>query len=107
MTSPRRRAAALGYDPERDGAPRVLARGEGHVADRILEIARREEIPIHEDAGLVDLLARLDIDQEIPVELYRVVAEVIAFVFRLQAAAAAQTPSADRAASLDDGHGRV
>jgi flagellar biosynthesis protein len=85
---PRRRAAALGYDPATDSAPRLLARGDGHIADRILDIARREGIPIHESAALVDVLSRLDIDREIPPELYRVVAEIIAFVFRVQAAAA-------------------
>ena len=71
----------------------VLARGEGPMADRILEIARREGIPIHEDAGLVDILSRLDVEREIPPELYRVVAEIIAFVFRVQAAAAARAPA--------------
>jgi flagellar biosynthesis protein len=58
------------------------------VAERILEIARREGIPIHENPALVDILSRLDIETEIPPELYRVVAEIIAFVFRVQAAAA-------------------
>jgi flagellar biosynthesis protein len=85
---PRRaRAAALGYDPAHDRAPRLLARGDGHIAERILEIARREGIPIHESPALVDILSRLDLEEEIPTELYRVVAEIIAFVFRLQAAA--------------------
>jgi flagellar biosynthesis protein len=84
---PRRRAAALRYDPQQDDAPRVVARGEGHVADRIIEIARQEGIPIHENAAVVDVLSRLDLDREIPPELYRVVAEIIAFVFRVQAAA--------------------
>lgn len=80
---PRRRAAALQYEPDRDEAPRLVARGEGHVAERILEIAREHGIPVHEDRALVDLLARLDLGSEIPPELYRVVAEIIAFVYRL------------------------
>jgi flagellar biosynthesis protein len=80
----RRRAAALQYDPARDHAPRLVAQGDGHIADRILEIARAHGIPVHEDRSLVDLLARLDVGTEIPPELYRVVAEVIAFVYRLQ-----------------------
>jgi flagellar biosynthesis protein len=84
--SGRRRAAALQYDPDTDRAPRVVARGEGHIADRILEVARREGLPIHEDRALVDVLARLDVDTEIPPELYRVVAEIIAFVLRVQQA---------------------
>jgi flagellar biosynthesis protein len=88
MLQKRRRAAALGYNVDRDNAPRLLARGEGHIAGKILEIARREGIPIHENAALVDILSRLDIEREIPPDLYRVVAEIIAFVFRVQAAAA-------------------
>jgi flagellar biosynthesis protein len=87
--SARRRAAALHYDPDRDRAPRLVARGDGHVAERILELAREHGIPVHEDAALVDLLSRLDLDTEIPPELYRVVAEIVAFVYRLQRANAA------------------
>jgi flagellar biosynthesis protein len=86
----RPRAAALGYDPQEDHAPKLLARGEGAIAERILEIARREGIPIHQNAALVDILSRLDVEREIPPELYRVVAEIISFVFRIQAAAAAR-----------------
>ena len=88
---PRRRAAALQYEPERDRAPRLVARGDGHIAERILALAREHGIPIHEDRALVDLLARLDVGTEIPVELYLVVAEIIAFVYRLHAAAAEPT----------------
>ena len=60
------------------------------MAERVLEIARREGILIHANAGLVDILSRLDVERAIPPELYRVVAEIIAFVFRVQAAAAAR-----------------
>lgn len=81
---PRPRAAALQYDQDRDRAPRLVARGDGHVADRILALAREHGIPVHEDRGLVDVLARLDLGSEIPPELYRAVAEIIAFVYRLQ-----------------------
>ena len=91
----RRRAAALQYSPERDPAPRLIARGDGHVAERILDLARLHGIPVHEDAALVDLLSRLDLDTEIPPELYRVVAEIIAFVYRLhqaQPSAGADSP---------------
>jgi flagellar biosynthesis protein len=82
---PRRRAAALQYEPERDVAPRLVAHGDGHLADKILALAREHGIPIHEDRALVDLLARLDVGTEIPPELYRVVAEIVAFVYRLHA----------------------
>lgn len=66
------------------------------MADRIIEIARREHVPIYENAAVVDVLARLDIEGDIPPELYRAVAEIVAFLFRAQAAAsrfAAAAPS--------------
>ena len=83
-STPRRRAAALQYDPACDAAPRLLAKGQGALADRILSLAREHGIPIHEDRVLVEILATLDLDQQIPPELYRIVAEVIAFVYRVQ-----------------------
>lgn len=82
--APRPRAAALHYDPERDRAPRLVARGDGRIAERILALAREHGVPVHEDRALVDVLARLDLGSEIPPELYRAVAEIIAFVYRLQ-----------------------
>jgi flagellar biosynthesis protein len=80
----RRRAAALQYEPDRDRAPRLVASGDGHLADRILALAHEHGVPVHEDRVLVDLLARLDVGTQIPPELYRVVAEIVAFVYRLR-----------------------
>ena len=80
---PRRSAAALGYDPDRDDAPRLLAKGQGEIADRIIALAREHGIPIREDRDLVAVLAKLDLSQEIPPELYRAVAELLAFVYRV------------------------
>jgi flagellar biosynthesis protein len=79
----RRHAAALGYDPDVDGAPRLLAKGAGELADRIIQTARKHGVPIREDRDLVAVLARLNLDQEIPPELYRAVAEMLAFVYRV------------------------
>jgi flagellar biosynthesis protein len=76
------RAAALRYERGEDAAPVVTAAGRGIVADRILEIAREHEIPIHRNPALVDVLSRLDLEQAIPPELYLVVAEVLAFIYR-------------------------
>ena len=76
-------AAALGYDPDLDEAPRLLAKGVGELADRIIQLAREHDIPIREDRDLVAVLARLDLDREIPPELYRAVAELLAFVYRV------------------------
>jgi flagellar biosynthesis protein len=80
-----RRAVALRYDRASGGAPTVAATGSGYVADRIIEIAREHGVPIREDPDLVQLLSRLDLDQAIPPELYGVIAEVFAFVYRLNA----------------------
>lgn len=76
-----KRAAAIRYDAERDEAPRLTAKGGGHVAERIIELARRHDIPVREDKALVEVLSRLDIDRQIPPELYRAVAEILAFVY--------------------------
>lgn len=79
----RRQAVAVRYKADEDNAPRVIAKGQGVLAERILEIARAEGIHIQEDPDLVGLLAKLDIDTAIPEELYKAVAEVLAFVYRL------------------------
>ena len=79
----RRRAAAIRYDAEQHAAPRVVAKGAGLLAERIIEIARESGVYIHEDPDLAAVLSRLDVDTEIPEELYRAVAEILAFVYRL------------------------
>lgn len=79
---PRRRAAALRYVPGETAAPELLATGEGALAERIITLAREHGIPIHESPDLVALLTQLPPDTAIPVELYRAVAEVIAFLLR-------------------------
>jgi flagellar biosynthesis protein len=81
------RAAALRYERPTDRAPRVVARGEGHLAERILAAAREHGIPIHEDRELVQVLSKLDVDAEIPLEVYQAVAEVLAFLYRTNLAA--------------------
>jgi flagellar biosynthesis protein len=83
-----RRAVALAYESadQRSGqAPRVSARGSGLVADEIIERARAAGVPIHESRELVSLLMQVDLDQHIPPALYLAVAEVLAWVYRLEA----------------------
>lgn len=82
--SPRKRAVALRYQPPRDKAPVVAAKGQGALADKILALAREHLIPVREDRVLVQALALLNIDQQIPPEAYRAVAEILAFLYRLQ-----------------------
>ncbi len=86
---PARRAAALAYaTAERQGgrAPRVTAKGSGLVADEIIERARAAGVPIHASRELVSLLMQVDLDQHIPPALYIAVAEVLAWVYRLDKA---------------------
>jgi len=78
---PARKAVALHYDGK--GAPRVTAKGQGYVAEEILALARQHNIPLREDAALAGLLGRLELGEQIPEPLYRAVAEVIAFAWRL------------------------
>lgn len=82
-----RAAAALKYNGHEDNAPRVVASGRGVVAENIVRKAREAGIPIHEDAALAEALCRLKLDTEIPPELYLAVAQVLAFIFRLEAGA--------------------
>jgi len=79
---PRRRAAALRYVAGETEAPEVVATGQGELAERIIQLAREHGIPIHESRDLVALLTQLPPDTAIPAELYRAVAEVIAFLLR-------------------------
>lgn len=78
---PKEKAAALAY--ENIGAPRIVAKGEGHIAKKIIEMASEQGIPIQKNEALVDALMMVEISREIPVELYEVVAQVLAFVYRL------------------------
>ena len=82
MKERRKKAAALRYEKETDSVPRVVAKGSGIVADKILQLAKEHNIPIKEDAQLVEVVAQLDLYQEIPPELYRAVAEILAFIYR-------------------------
>ena len=80
---PRQLAVALGYQPGRERAPEILARGGGLLAERILEAAREHGVPVHEDADLAEVLARLDVGSEVPEELYEAVAQLLAFIYRM------------------------
>ncbi|RDW19472.1 hypothetical protein CWR48_07030 [Oceanobacillus arenosus] len=82
MTEKRKKAAALKYEAEADYAPKVSATGKGIIADEIIKKAKENNIPIIEDATLVELLAELNINEVIPEELYQAVAEVFAFIYR-------------------------
>jgi len=73
---------ALGYDPAGLSAPKVLAAGFGEVAKKILEVARENDVHIHEDDNLAQLLAQVPVGQEIPEGAYQLVAELLSFLYR-------------------------
>lgn len=77
-----KKAVALKYEPGQQDAPTVTAKGRGYVAQAILDKAKENGVPIQEDASLVEVLSKLDLDQQIPAELYQLVAEVLSFVYR-------------------------
>lgn len=85
MAKEPKRAVALRYDPARDTAPRVVAKGKGPTAEQILKVARQNGVPVRDDPTLMAVLSRLNVDQEIPPEVYRAVAAVLAFLYRVNA----------------------
>ncbi|MCR5831417.1 MAG: EscU/YscU/HrcU family type III secretion system export apparatus switch protein [Lachnospiraceae bacterium] len=78
-----KQAVAIEYNPE-DMAPKIVATGRGKVAERIIEQAKDNDVPIHEDAKLAGTLSKLDIGEYIPPELYEVVAEILVFVDNME-----------------------
>ncbi len=81
----RKTAVAIQYDREAMSAPKVVAKGRGGVAERLIELARENKIPIVEDKLLVEMLDQLNLNQEIPGELYQVVAEILVAVYKAEA----------------------
>lgn len=77
------KAVALKYDQKSDNAPRVIAKGRGEIAEKIIAVAKENNVPLYEDKNLSQILEALDLETEIPAELYRAVAEVLAFIYRL------------------------
>ena len=77
------RAVALAYQ-EGSRSPRVVAKGQGQIAERIIEKAKEAGVFVHESPELVSLLSQVDLDQHIPQELYRAVAELLAFIYLLE-----------------------
>ena len=80
-----KKAVALTYDKQKDDAPRVVAKGQGQVAKNIIELAKTHDIPIKDDPDLIEVLSSLEINEEIPSEIYVAVAELLAFVYSANA----------------------
>ncbi len=75
---------ALRYESDKEDAPRVVATGEGFIADQIVRIALDNGITVHKDSDLVEILSKLDIDALIPVEAFAAVAEILSYIYRTQ-----------------------
>ena len=86
-------AVALQYDAQKDRAPRVVAKGRGHVAENILAVAQKNSVPVYQNKTLVNMLMALELDREIPPELYHAIAEVMAYVYRLDKKAKSNRPN--------------
>ncbi|MDO9267126.1 MAG: EscU/YscU/HrcU family type III secretion system export apparatus switch protein [Sulfurimonas sp.] len=78
-----KKAAALRYDKDKENAPRVVAKGEGNTAENIIKIAELHNLPIRKDEDLIELLSKVELDKEVPQALYRAVAEVFSFIYKM------------------------
>jgi flagellar biosynthesis protein len=77
------KAVALSYEPDVADAPRVVAKGKGALAERILEVAFAAGVKVRSDADLVEILQAVDLESEIPIEAFQAVAEILAYVYRV------------------------
>lgn len=77
-------AAAIKYDANKNAAPNITATGKGSIAEEIIKIAKENDVPLYQDPALAKLLASLELETEIPPDLYSMVAEVLAFVYKLE-----------------------
>jgi flagellar biosynthesis protein len=83
MSSQRQVAVALRYREDSDAAPRVVAKGWGHVAEMIVKIAKERGVPLHPDRDLAEILVKLELGDMIPENLYAIVAEILAYIYRM------------------------
>lgn len=81
--NPHQQAIALAYGAG-DYAPKVVAKGRGLVAEQIIALAKEHQVFVHESKDLVALLMQVDLDQHIPPELYLAIAEILAWLYRLE-----------------------
>jgi flagellar biosynthesis protein len=76
------KAVALKYDKEKNSAPVVSAKGKGKTAAKIIQIAKENDVPLRKDEDLVELLSQVELDNEIPPEMYKAIAEVFSFIYK-------------------------
>ena len=78
-----KKATALRYDKEKDNAPKVVAQGSRYLAEEIINIAKRYDIPIKKDEDMMQMLEQIEVNREIPPEMYKAVAEIFSFIYGL------------------------
>ncbi len=78
-----KKAVALQYNRGQDSAPRVTAKGKGEVAANIIKVAQLHQLPIKKDADLVELLSKVELDREVPENLYKAVAELFSYIYKI------------------------
>lgn len=83
MKDDKRKAAALKYKQGQDPAPRLVAKGSGWLAEKIIQSAKEHHIPLQEDPHLIEILSSLDMYEEIPPALYKAVAEILVFIYQM------------------------
>ena len=83
MNAPQKKPIAVALQYEQPGTPRVIAKGEGEIGQKIIDTAREHGVPIEENASLAGALSEVEIGDEIPLELYKAVAEVLSFIMRM------------------------
>ncbi len=83
MKDDQKKASTLRYRRGKDSAPTVVAKGRGLVAKKIISLARKNGVPIHEDRNLVEILSTIGLYEEIPTELYKAVAETLAYIHKM------------------------
>lgn len=77
-----KKVAVIKYDKEKSAAPVVVAKGKGYIAEKILKIAQDNGVPLKEDNDLINYLMSLELYEEIPEELYKVIAEILSFIYK-------------------------
>jgi flagellar biosynthesis protein len=79
----REKAVAHKYERGIDAAPTIVAKGQGLMAQKIISLAQKNGVPVHEDRNLIEILSTIDLYEEIPAELYKAVAEILAFIYKM------------------------
>ncbi|WP_457749803.1 EscU/YscU/HrcU family type III secretion system export apparatus switch protein [Sulfurimonas sp.] len=79
----KKKAVALKYNKEKNQAPLVSAKGEGKTAQKIIQLAKENGVPLKKDEDLVELLSKVELDKEVPPQMYKAIAEIFSFIYSI------------------------